>query len=173
MDVDAGLAELQKANPEVVIMVGPYTPLSAFVKRARAKGFKPHFATISFVGTEALMKNLGPEGDGIIISQVLPSPQDASHPLVKRYQADLAASAGGEPDYASFEGYVAAVVFRAGLGAAGANLTRAGYISAMESLQLDLGGIMKPSFSPTNHQGLRTVFFTRVKAGRALPITKL
>ena len=172
MDVDAGLAELQKANPQTVILVGPYTPLSAFVKRAHAKGFRPHFATISFVGTESLVKNLGPEGTGLIISQVLPSPQDASHPLVRRYQADLVASGGGEPDYTSLEGYVAAAVFTAGIGAAGPNLTRAGFLAAMDNLQVDLGGAIKASFSPTNHQALRTVYFTRVQDGKAVPILK-
>jgi branched-chain amino acid transport system substrate-binding protein len=172
MDVDAGLAELQKANPQAVILIGPYTPLSAFVKRAHAKGFKPAMATISFVGTEALVKNLGPEGDGLIISQVLPPPTDASHPLVKRYQADLAASGGGEADYTSLEGYVAAAVFTAGLGKAGPSPTRASFISAMDTLQLDLGGAMKPAFSATNHQGLHTIYFTRIQAGKAVPIAK-
>jgi ABC-type branched-subunit amino acid transport system substrate-binding protein len=172
MEVEAGLAELQKANPEAVILVGPYTPLSAFVKRAHAKGFKPLMATISFVGTESLVKNLGPEGEGLIISQVLPPPTDTSHPLVKGYLADLAASAGGDPDYTSLEGYVAAAVFTAGLGKAGPNLNRTAFISAMDALQMDLGGALKPAFSPTNHQGLRTIYFTRIKGGKAVPITK-
>lgn len=172
MEVDAGLADLQKANPEAVILIGPYTPLSAFIKRTHAKGFTPPMATISFVGTESQIKNLGPEGDGLVISQVLPPPTDASHPLVKRYQTDLAASGGGEPDYTSLEGYVAAAVFSAGLGKAGPNLTRASFMTAMDSLQLDLGVALKPAFSPTNHQGLRTIYFTRVKGGKAVPITK-
>jgi branched-chain amino acid transport system substrate-binding protein len=172
MDVDAGLADLQKANPEAVIMIGPYTPLSAFVKRAHAKGFKPPMATISFVGTEFLVKNLGPEGEGLVISQVLPPPTDASHPLVKRYQADLAASGGGDPDYGSLEGYVASAVFTAGLGKAGPNLTRASFLAVMESLQVDLGGALKPSFSSTNHQGLNTIYFTRIQGGKTIPITK-
>jgi ABC-type branched-subunit amino acid transport system substrate-binding protein len=172
MDVDAGLAELQKTNPEAVILVGPYTPLTAIVKRAHAKGFKPIFATISFVGTESLVKNLGPEGEGLLISQVLPPPTDATNPLVKAYQADLSAIGGGEPDYTSLEGYVAAAVFTAGLGKAGPNLSRASFLSAMDSLQMDLGGALKPSFSPNNHQGLRAIYFTKITHGKAIPVTK-
>lgn len=172
MDVDAGLAELQKANPQAVIMIGPYTPLTAFVKRAHAKGFKPPMATISFVGTDSLIKNLGHEGDGIIISQVLPPPNDPSTLLVKNYMADLAASGGGEPDYTSLEGYVAAAVFTEGLRKAGTNPTRASFVSGMETLHSDFGGTLKPSFSPSNHQGLRAVHFTKIKDSKAVPITK-
>lgn len=172
MDVDAGLAELQKAAPEAVIMVGPYTPLVAFVKRSLAKGFRPKFATISFVGTESLIKNLGTDSEGLLISQVMPSPHDARNPLIKQYQTDLAATSGGEPDYGSLEGYVDALVFTSALKSAGAEPTRAGFVAAMENLNLDLGQSMRVHFSPNIHQGLRWVYFTRAQGGKAVQITK-
>ena len=42
-----------------------------------------------FVGTEPLIKYLAEDGDGVIISQVVPSPYDDSLPLVHDYQADM------------------------------------------------------------------------------------
>lgn len=39
--VKAGLAALLAASPDVVIMVGPYTPIATFIKEARAAGLNP------------------------------------------------------------------------------------------------------------------------------------
>jgi ABC-type branched-subunit amino acid transport system substrate-binding protein len=62
--------------------------MAAFIK-AKSQGFTPAFLNVSFVGTAALVKELGGSGDGVIISQVMPSPADASLPLLRQYQADM------------------------------------------------------------------------------------
>ncbi|MEC9282834.1 MAG: ABC transporter substrate-binding protein, partial [Bdellovibrionota bacterium] len=74
LDVDAGLDVLMKAKPDAIILVGAYKPCAAFIKKAKAKGFAPHFANISFVGTKNLIEELGGAGEGSFISQAIPSP---------------------------------------------------------------------------------------------------
>ena len=47
---------------------------------------------ISFVGSDALAKELGPLGAGVVITQVVPFPKDTAIPVVGRYQASLKAN---------------------------------------------------------------------------------
>jgi ABC-type branched-subunit amino acid transport system substrate-binding protein len=80
-DIDSGLAGLKKANPDAVCMVGTYKAMAAFIKKAKAERFNPIFLNVSFVGTAALIKELGAAGEGTLVTQVMPSPQDASLPI--------------------------------------------------------------------------------------------
>jgi branched-chain amino acid transport system substrate-binding protein len=168
--VDEGLEALVKANPEAVIMVGPYKPCATFIKKAKARGFNPKFLNVSFVGTDALIKELGEKGDGVIVTQVMPNPSDSTLPIVKQYLADMKA-AGHEPDYMSLEGYVGAAVMVEALKIT-RPLTRASFTSAFEQLNTNMGGL-KISFDPSNHQGLKDIFLTKILNGKALTITKL
>ena len=99
VEVEAGLAALKAANPEAVVMVGTYKACAAFVKQAKAAGFNPKFLNVSFVGTSEFIKEAGAEGEGVYITQVVPSPDDAGVPLVKQYQADMKAAGATEYDY--------------------------------------------------------------------------
>lgn len=69
--VKAALLDIRKADPDAVFMVGAYKPIAEFVKLARKLKMDPTFITISFVGSEALAAELGPDGASVIISQVV------------------------------------------------------------------------------------------------------
>jgi hypothetical protein len=59
-----------------------------------------------------------------------------------------------------------------GLRRAGHNPTRASLRQALESMRnVDLGIGAPLSFGPERHQGLDSVYFTRVEAGRWVPVT--
>lgn len=171
VEVDAGLAALKEARPDAVVMVGAYKACAAFVKKAKAAGFSPKFLNVSFVGTSDFIKEAGPEGEGVYITQVVPSPDDASVPLVKQYQADMKEAGAGEFDYTSLEGYLDAVVLVEGLRKSGKDLTRTAFVSALEGLQADVGGV-KVAYSPRSHQGLKGIFHTVVRAGKPVPVTR-
>lgn len=171
-DVDAGLAALRAANPDAVVMVGAYKACAAFVKKARAAGFNPKFLNLSFVGTTNFINESGGAGEGVYITQVMPSPFDRSAAIVKQYQADLKkADVNSQFEYTSLEGYVDAVVLVDALEKAGGNLTRASLLGSFQRLNVNLGGI-KVAFSPVDHQGSKSIFYTVVKDGKAMPITK-
>jgi ABC-type branched-subunit amino acid transport system substrate-binding protein len=91
--VKAALLAVKKAEPQAVIMISPYKPAAEFIKLAKQIRFDPTFVNISFVGSDALAKELGPAGAGVVITQVVPFPKDVSVPVVGRYQAALKASA--------------------------------------------------------------------------------
>ena len=169
LEVDAAVDELKAAQPEAIIFVGTYKQMAAAVKKAKAANMPARFLTVSFIGTENFIAEAGAAGDGVFITQVVPSPQDASVPLVKNYQADVKAENLG---YTSLEGYVNAMVFVEALKAAGAQPTRASLVTALEGLNTDVGGF-KVKFSPSIHQGSSTVYVTKVQGGKAVSVDKL
>jgi len=110
VNVDAGLAKLQQAGPEAIIMVGAYKPCAAFIKKAKKAKLNAKYLNVSFVGTQALKDELGDAGQGVIISQVMPMPTDSSRPVVKRYMKDMKAAGHNDFSFTTLEGYVDAVV---------------------------------------------------------------
>jgi ABC-type branched-subunit amino acid transport system substrate-binding protein len=168
-NVDAGLAALKTADPDAIVMVGTYKAMAAFIKKAKAQGFTPTFLNVSFVGTAALVKELGGAGDGVIISQVMPSPTDASLPLVRQYQADMRAAGHADLDYTDLEGYVDAVVFTEVLKKAGKNLTRNSFIAAAESLNITDGGLTF-AFSQSNHQAMSKIYLTKISGNKIVMV---
>jgi len=170
-DVGAGLAALKTANPEVVIMVGTYKACAAFVKAAHASGFNPKFANLSFVGTSDFIKEAGKDGEGVYISQVVPSPKDASVGIVKQYQADMKAAGNADLNYTSLEGYIAAVTFAEALKKVSGTPSRESIAKAIDTLDMDLGNF-RVKFSAADHQGSKQVYFTQVRSGEAVPVSK-
>jgi branched-chain amino acid transport system substrate-binding protein len=171
-DVDAALALLKEAKPEAVLMVGTYKACAAFVKKAKASGFTPKLLNLSFVGTSDYIKAAGADGENTYITQVLPSPDDASAPIVRQYQADMKAAGFASFDYTSLEGYVSAAVLVEALKANGAELTRQSLLTTLEKMKVNVGGL-DVSFSPSDHQGLKKVYITKVQGGKAVPVSKL
>src|SRR5262245_53643140 len=60
--VKSALLDIMKAAPQAVVTVGPYKPIAEFVKVARQQKFDPIFLAISFVGSDALARELGNAG---------------------------------------------------------------------------------------------------------------
>jgi ABC-type branched-subunit amino acid transport system substrate-binding protein len=81
-------------------------------------------------------------------------------PVVKEYQ-QLSTKAGfTDFNFSAMEGFLTAKVAVEGLRRAGRNLTRDGYIAALERMQdVDLGGFYV-SYSPTDHTGSAFVDLT-------------
>ena len=169
--VKGGLAAVMAASPDAVVIVAPYQPTAEFVRAARDAGLKSKFATISFVGTENLIAELGAAASGMIVSQVVPSPVDTNLAIARDYQAALKkAVPDATPSYVSFEGYVTGRVLLAALEKAGKDVSREKLIEAIHGLaKLDIGG-MAISFSESNHQGSSAVFLTTIQDSKAVAL---
>jgi branched-chain amino acid transport system substrate-binding protein len=164
---------IAKVKPDAVIMFGSYKPCADFVLGAKQLGLNSTvFCTVSSVGTEALIKYLGKDSDGVVISQVVPSPYDVSLPLVRDYQADMRSIGSTDFTYMGLEGYMNSVVLVAGLRAAGTDLTEELLVAALENLMIDFK-TFSIRFSRDTRQGNHRVFLTQVKQGRAMPVEKL
>jgi ABC-type branched-subunit amino acid transport system substrate-binding protein len=162
--IKTALLALRKAAPEAVVMVGAYRPSAAFIKLARKIEFNPVFVNISFVGASALAQELGTDGAGVIVSQVVPFPWDASIKVVADYQAAIkAADPKAAPEFVSLEGYLVGRLAIAALERAGPEPTRAGLLKAIkDGGAFDIGGL-KMSFGPDDNEGLDKVFMTVIQ----------
>lgn len=163
--VKAALLAIKKVDPEAVIMISPYKPAAEFIKLAKQIKLNATFVNISFVGSDALAKELGADGAGVVITQVVPFPKDASIPVVGKYHAALkAVSADAQPGFVSLEGYMVGRAIAAALEKVDGEPTRAKMIEAIQKAgMIDLGGV-KLSYSPTSNRGSETVFLTVIQA---------
>ena len=173
--VKTALLAIRAANPEAVVMVGAYKPCAEFIKLARKLKMDAVFVNISFVGSNALAKELGPDGKGVVVTQVVPFPEDTSIPLVARYQKALkAANASAEFGFVSLEGYMVGELIIQALQKLQGPITRDGLLSTIKQVgTFDLGGVTL-SYGPEDNQGMDQVFLTVIQAdGSFKPVDRL
>lgn len=173
--VKGALLAVRRAKPDAVIMIAPYHPAAQFIKLARQIKFDATCVNISFVGSDALAKELGGEGEGTFITQVVPFPKDTSIPVVARYQAALKAGApDAQPGFVSLEGYLVGRAIIAVLEKIDGEPTRNAFVEAVQkSGGFDLGGF-KLAYGPSNNRGSSEVFFTEIEPdGSVKPVTSL
>jgi branched-chain amino acid transport system substrate-binding protein len=173
--VKTALLAIRAANPEAVVMVGAYKPCAEFIKLARKLKLDAVFVNISFVGSNALAKELGPDGKGVVVTQVVPFPEDTSIPLVARYQKALkAANANAEVGFVSLEGYMVGQLVIQALQKLQGPVTRDGLLSTIKQVgTFDLGGVTL-SYGPEDNQGMDQVFLTVIQAdGSFKPVDRL
>ena len=162
--VMGGLRDVHKGDPEAIVLVGAYSACAEFIKLSKTKKpGKRTFCSISFVGTESLKKALGRYGDDVIVSQVVPHPMDTSIPLISEYVKAMSKYQHDMPiSFTSLEGYIAGKLFAVIAKSVEGELTREKFISTMENIgRFDLGQLVL-EFGKNDHQGLDTVYLTRI-----------
>jgi branched-chain amino acid transport system substrate-binding protein len=174
LDVEDGLDKIIASDAQAVVMIGTYDPCAKFIKLARSKGYNPIFHSVSFVGSEEFARQLGKEGEGVIITQVVPPPEErVLLPAAEDY-AQLLAQYYPQytPTFAGFEGFINAKILMEGLRRAGKELTREDLIDAIETLDSYFVGIgAKVSFGPNDRQGVDQVYFTKIENGKVTMFT--
>ena len=191
-DMMPAVNALRRAGVDVVLCTGAYQGCGAFVRTARDVGWSVPISNLSFVGSDAMLALLVKHGRStgrdytraLVNSQVVPSYDDVSLPAVAEYRLLMdrhnppVPEALRDPNYAvqrysfiSLEGFVNAKVIVEALQRTGAQPTRAVFRQALESMRnLDLGIGATLTFGPERHQGLDSVYFTRVEGERWIPI---
>jgi branched-chain amino acid transport system substrate-binding protein len=174
LDISDGHKAVMSARPQAVVVVGPYSPVAAVVKKAHADGWRPQFLTVSFVGTEEFIKEAGPDAEGTIITQVVPPYDRIDYTTVSLYRKYLAQYyPDASPNFVSLEGFVDAMVLVEGLKRAGKDLTREKLITAIESIHdmnIGMGSKLLLNYGPNDHKGFDDVYPTIVKDGQAVLI---
>ena len=164
VDVAKAVSEIGPKSPDAVVMVSAYKSIAAFVRAMKKNGYNGQFHNVSFVGSKALSDELGAEGQGVVISQVVPFPWSQSTGVAREF-GELAAKSKADVNFSSMEGFLVAKVFAEGLKRAGKNPTRENLITAMESMRdVDFGGFAI-GFSPSNHNASRFVDLTIIGRG--------
>jgi len=176
--VKRALLKIREANPQAVIIIGAYHPAAAFIKWARKIGMRAVFVNISFVGSNPLLRELGPSGDGVVVTQVVPFPRDTSVPVVAEYHTALrTVDPSAQPGFISLEGYLAGRLvvetLRASADSADAPPTRESFLRHLAGAGVvDLGGF-EVEYGPGDNQGSDAVFLTVIRRGRFVAVERL
>jgi branched-chain amino acid transport system substrate-binding protein len=152
VDVAAAVRTINAAAPDAVVQISAYKSCAAYIRTARAAGFGGTFYNVSFVGTQALADELGKDGAGVVVSQVMPSPYYPARPIAREF-ADAVKKAGNvQANFSSMEGYLAAKIVTEGLKRAGARAgSREALIQGIESIGSQSLGGFQVNFSAGNH----------------------
>lgn len=173
--VGGAIDAVRAANPEAVVLVGPANTVAPILKQAHARGGKPLFLTVSFVGTDDLIEEAGSDAEGMVVTQVVPPYYLTEYKTVALYRRTLAKYyPSAQPNFVSLEGFVDGMVLVEGMKKAGKELTREGLIRGIESLHefdMGLGAKLKLNYSSKEHKGFDSVIPTVVRGGRAVPFT--
>ena len=158
--VKAAALNIAAAEPEAVIMIGAYAPVARTVSLLR-EDIDPVFMTVSFVGANSLANELGPEGEGVYVTQVVPLPEDTGVPAVAAYQAALGEfEPGAVPGFVSLEGYLAGRLAIEGLQRCGPDLSRQCFLDAIRGAgTINIEG-MELQYGSGDNQGSDAVFLT-------------
>ena len=173
--VKGALLSIKKGNPEAVIMIGAYLPSAEFIKLARLVKLDATFVSISFVGTDALAKEVGPAGAGVVVTEVVPFPGDPSLGIVGKYQAALLASKpDAKPNFVSLEGYIVGRLMVMALEKIPGEITRQALLDTIAKTgSFDMGG-MNLVYAADNNRGSSQVFLVVIQPdGSVKPVAQL
>ena len=166
---------LRDAGADAVIAVGVFEPSAAFIRDARMSGWTVPIGNLSPSGSSSLLQKLLQASaklgrdltSNLVVSQVVPAPDDMRYPLVVQYCAETSAN---DRSFTGLEGWLNAVVVTEALRRAGPDPSRGAFIAAMESLHgWDPGVGVALAFSASDHQGLHKVWLTRTDHGVWVP----
>ena len=132
---------LKKKTLRAIIMVGAYAPSAKFIKILKGLGINPLFLNVSFVGSEPLAKHLGNNTANVIVTQVVPSPENISLKIVRDFQQDMNAfNPKAELSFGALEGYISSRVLVMALQSLKDKPDRENIIDAIEGLgDFDIG----------------------------------
>jgi ABC-type branched-subunit amino acid transport system substrate-binding protein len=168
IEIKEALDKIRSSKADAVIMIGTYSPCAEFIKEAKASNYNPLFHNVSFVGGDKLVQELGDIAEGVLITQVMPPPTERillpaceqySRLLAKYYPQD-------NPNFVGFEGFINARILIEALRRTGRDISREGFIRALESIKehyVGIGAVI--NFGPRDHQGMNDVYLTQVKDG--------
>ncbi len=171
--VENALADilLAEQTPRAIIMVGAYAPCAKFIRLARHAGLDSLMLNVSFVGGDFLARALGPEIDGVVVTQVVPHPRQQELPLVAEFRQDIKNyKQDMVPSFVALEGYIAVRLLARALAGMDGKPTREGLVEALEALgEFDLGLGRTLHLGPEHHQASDQVWPTVLRAGELEP----
>ncbi len=163
---DAATAILKnQSRAQAIVMVPTYKAAAKFVERVVNGGFRPTFASVSFVGSTAFaeeLRSLGPRyAEGVVVTQVVPLPTSHATAIIRYRELLKRYSTGEEPNFVSLEGYIAGNVLVEALRRTGKALDTERLVDTFETIRgLDLGIGAPINFGPSEHQGSHKVWGT-------------
>ena len=155
---DAEVEKLLAARLDCVLFTTNAGPIAQIIDKMAAAKYPGFYFSSSFAG-QALIDDMAGKGHSIIMSQVVPRPNQVAAQVVKRCQEDLAAyDKTLRIGFTSLEGYITGrvAVEAVRLAAKGGSVGRTRFKDAQAELNIDLGGY-RARFAPPSLTGSRFV----------------
>ena len=133
------------------------------------------FVTLSFVGSNALADQLGNDGVGVYVTQVVPFPRGGALPVVGIYNRALSEyKQYAVPGFVSLEGYLAGRLAIYGLGILWPRVKSGVFLESLRDAEtIDIDGFQL-SFGKDDNQGSDAVFLTTIAPdGGYRPVTTM
>jgi branched-chain amino acid transport system substrate-binding protein len=165
--LDGIVKSIGEAKPDLFINHASPDLYQKLVFKAKTAGIRTTFMAVN-QGSYEMAKGLGPVAQGMVFSQVVPSPWERKREIAREYQDMVRqAKADHEFSYGGLEGFMTAKALVHALRVTGRNLTRANFVQTLENnAKVDLGGITL-RYGPGDHEGSRFVDLSIVaKDGR-------
>jgi len=166
LSIKHALYEINKGDPEAIILVGAYKPSARFIKRWRQLySQKTLFAPISFVNANALIEELEDHGEHIYFSLTVPSYDNKTLTVAHEYRSLLGRYyPKSSPSYASFESFLAAKTVVLALQKIEGDITQKKFLTHLKNLPSDAIGQIPIAYH--NSQLLNSVYLSIFKEGR-------
>lgn len=170
-DVKAQMETIRAASPQVVILVANAKASAEFIKASKAAGLSPTFVSLSNTSGAGYVNDLGRAAEGVVVTQVVPTPYSGKVRLVSEFRDAVAEAGSSAPplSHASLMGYTTAKFIHEGLRRAGPAADRTRLVEAINGAgRFDLGDFTL-SYGPDNRQGSRLAELTIIgRDGRFL-----
>lgn len=149
--IEKALRTILKSKPDAIVIIGAYKQSATFIKEMKKRSLRDiTFANISFVGSNALVEELGDKTENVIISQVVPFDKQG---------------------FIFKEGYLAAKLFVKALENTQEPLTRSSFLDSFSKLPSDtLSDNLSLEIRDDRFIGLDRVYLTRYKNGEFIQV---
>jgi len=151
-DIGSIVPAVKGEEPDAIVFIGAGQAVAAGIEALRRQNVTAPVATVSNNASTGFIKSLGENANGVMVSQVFPDERMAGVPLT-REAARLAQARGLQLTPAMLEGFTAAKVTVEALKRCPGACSHGELQHALESLDLDLGGV-RLAYSPTDHTGI-------------------
>ncbi len=170
VDVSAQVANMKKANPDVVMMSAIFVSNAMIAKEIQKIGWKPKILMNASSGSALLMRLGGTAVEGAIV-QVCQKLITDDLPAIRFYKEIMKKyypNSKMNPTMYGVTGFYEMMVGIEALKKAGRNLTREGFIDALESLKnYDIGGAVAPvTYGSKERLGTHHVIHVKVQNGK-------
>lgn len=167
--IKVALLDIMAGQPEAVLIVGAYRPAAAFINLAETVNFNPLFLSLSFVGTDALYKELKDHPSLVVITQVVPFPFDTKNTLVSHYQKAIKK----DFNFVSLEGYLVGRFTIMALQKTGPKLSRSKFLKTIKKIKKFSVNDFSLEYGLNDNQGSDKVFLTSIVKGKLIPVSNL
>ncbi len=166
-DIEVAADKVAALRPQSVLVLTAGKSGVDFMSAYRHKNPNTWLMALSVVSSKELVKVMGENSRGIIISQVVPTPWTPQGRAVKDYQKLMESSGKNKEDYsyAALEGFISAKVFVEALKRVGPKLSREKLMATLESSGPFDVGDFSVSYGSGKRAGTKFVDATMIGGG--------